>query len=229
MGKKINELASQQNVQVVGHSGGSHDFVKAEGYGKADGIIEFTNPASAFSNISQCLKDGLPVVCGTTGWLDRWDDIQAICKEQNGKLFYASNFSFGANVMFYLNQKLAGLMANHTEYDVQIEEIHHMEKLDKPSGTAKTLADDIIKLNTQKQKWSIQEADDESTLFINCRREPNVKGIHQIDYTSPIDRISIKHDAFSRDGFALGALMAFNWLLDKPSGVYGMKDMLGLK
>jgi 4-hydroxy-tetrahydrodipicolinate reductase len=187
--------------------------------------IEFSQPEAAFENIKACLENQVPVVSGTTGWLNRKGEVEDICLKNNGTFFYASNFSIGVNLFFKVNKFLASLMMNYPEYDVAMEEIHHLEKKDAPSGTAITLAEDIIKLNPSKKSWTNQPSRNPSGLFIKSLREGQVPGTHTIHYTSKIDEISIKHTAFSREGFALGAVLVAEWAVDKK-GVLSMEDFL---
>ncbi|UCE94610.1 MAG: 4-hydroxy-tetrahydrodipicolinate reductase, partial [Flavobacteriaceae bacterium] len=191
----------------------------------ADVAIDFSHPEAAYENIKNCIDKGVPVVSGTTGWLDRFDEITTYCKQKDGGFIYASNFSIGVNLFFNLNAYLAKMMRPISEYDVEMEEIHHIHKLDAPSGTAISLADDILSAS-DKKKWSI-ESKEEEHLFINVKREGEVPGTHSVTYSSEIDSIEIKHTAFNRTGFALGAVVAAEWLREKK-GIYSMKDVLGL-
>jgi 4-hydroxy-tetrahydrodipicolinate reductase len=187
--------------------------------------IEFTQPESAYLNVKYCVENQVPVVCGTTGWLEKKTEIEQLCLEKQSAFFYASNYSIGVNLFFYLNQHLAKLMNAYPEYEVLMEEIHHTEKKDAPSGTAITLAEGILKNVFRKQKWVNELAQHTEQLGIVSKREPNVPGTHTIVYQSPIDEIEIKHTAHSREGFATGAVMAAEWLQGKK-GVFGMDDML---
>ncbi len=195
----------------------------------ADIAIEFSTPESAFINISQCLEAGLPVISGTTGWLNRMDEINQLCRDKNGAFLYASNFSIGVNIFFEINKKLASLMDQYEVYDVSIQEIHHTGKLDRPSGTAITLAKDVIERVNRKKVWTITEPDltDTINLYIeSLRMDPN-PGTHIVKYKSEIDDIEIKHEAHSRIGFAKGALLAAEWLYGK-TGIFTMKDVLNV-
>jgi 4-hydroxy-tetrahydrodipicolinate reductase len=223
MGKTIERLAMEAGHQVV--------FIKerdkTEGdLTEADVAIDFSTPEAAFENITRCIKDGIPVVSGTTGWLNDFDEVLKLCEERNGSFIYASNFSIGVNLFFGLNEYLAKQMSAWDMYKVGIEEIHHTEKKDAPSGTAISLAEGIIK-NSNKQAWQLNGGDDR-TVPIHAKREADVKGTHEITYSSEIDTISIKHEAHSRDGFAKGAILAAAWLQDKK-GVFSMKDVLGIE
>ncbi|MCA0931549.1 4-hydroxy-tetrahydrodipicolinate reductase [Lutimonas saemankumensis] len=191
----------------------------------ADVAIDFSHPLAAFENIKSCIDKGVPVVSGTTGWLERYDEVSDYCKEHEGGFIYASNFSIGVNLFFNLNAYLAKMMRPITEYDVEMEEIHHIHKLDAPSGTAISLADDILS-ESDKKNWSIETRAKED-LYINVKREGEVPGTHSVTYSSEIDSIEIKHTAFNRTGFALGAVVAAEWLREKK-GIYSMKDVLGL-
>lgn len=195
----------------------------------ADVAIEFSAPESAFNNIYQCLDIGLPVISGTTGWLQKMGDIQDFCIEKNGAFLYASNFSIGVNIFFAINKRLAELMNNYPKYDVSLKEIHHMAKLDKPSGTAISLAQDIIKEVERKKVWTISEPQKNSRdLFIDSERLGEVPGTHKIKYSSEIDDIEIIHTAHNRLGFATGAVLAAEWLVGKK-GVFSMNDVLGIE
>ena len=186
----------------------------------------FSVPTSAFNNISNCFNNNVPVISGTTGWLDKYDDALKLCKEKNGAFIYASNFSLGVNIFFELNNQLAKMMNTLEDYNVSIEEIHHTKKLDAPSGTAITLAEGIID-NSSKNDWSLDGGSSEENIPITAIRTPNVPGTHTISYNSNIDSIDIKHTAHSRKGFALGAVVAAEWLVDKK-GVFSMKDVLNI-
>lgn len=191
----------------------------------ADAAIDFSHPNAAFDNIVSCFDAGVPVVSGTTGWLDRFEEAKALCSETKGAFLYASNFSIGVNLFFNLNAYLARLMRPLKDYDVELEEIHHVHKLDAPSGTAITLAEGILE-QSEKESWSLdKESRDE--LFIGVEREGEVPGTHKVRYSSEVDSIEIKHTAHSRTGFALGAVVAAEWILGKQ-GVFGMKDVLDL-
>ncbi len=221
MGKTIEQLAKKKGHKIVFILSSS----KTEGnLSQADVAIDFSTPDSAFENIKMCLENDVPVVSGTTAWLDKYDEAVALCKQHNGSFLYASNFSIGVNLFFKINQYVAKLMQNREEYDVAIEEIHHTQKLDAPSGTAITLAQQILPF-TQKKEWILdKEASDKIT--ITAKRENEVKGTHTIRYSSLVDTVSIKHEAHSREGFALGALMAAGWLIGKK-GVFSMEDVIG--
>lgn len=222
MGQAIEKIAIERGHEIVIRK----DIEPLElDLSIADAAIDFSHPTAAFDNIKSCIDSGVPVVSGTTGWLDKYDEIVSYCKAMDGSLIYASNFSIGVNLFFNLNLQLAKLMKNIGEYEVSMEEIHHIHKLDAPSGTAISLANDVIE-NSEKTKWSI-DAPEKNELFIDVKREGEVPGTHKVSYTSAIDSIEIKHTAFNRTGFALGAVVAAEWLKDKK-GIFHMKDVLSL-
>jgi len=192
-----------------------------------DVAIEFTGPHSAKQNILTCLDAGVPVVSGSTGWLQDWEEVEKCCKEKNSSFLYASNFSVGVNIFFELNKKLAQLMAGHQDYDVSMEEIHHTQKKDAPSGTAITLAEQILTEIPRKQNWVNSPSDKAEDLFILSKREDPAPGTHSIKYSSAVDDIEIIHTAHSRQGFALGAVLAAEFIKDKK-GIYSMQDVLGI-
>jgi len=193
---------------------------------KVDVAIEFSSPDAAKNNIITCLKNNTPVVSGTTGWLDSWEEVSNICRENNGALFYASNYSIGVNILFAINSKLASIMDSFPEYEASMKEVHHIHKLDAPSGTAITLAEQITRNLQRNTAWSL-EADKEGKLFIDAQREGEVKGFHSVSYDSDLDTITISHHAKSREGFATGAVMAAEFIQGK-NGIFGMEEMLKL-
>jgi len=193
---------------------------------KVDVIIDFSRPETAVENIKTGLKSGIPVVCGTTGWLEKMNKIKAYTQSQNGTFLYASNFSIGVNLFFTLNKALAKMMNTHPEYKPYLEEIHHTQKLDAPSGTGITLANDLIEEYDHKSKWVKGEAAHSDELPIVSKRIDKVPGTHEIEWSSAIDTISIKHTAHSRKGFVLGALLAAEWVQGKK-GIFDMTDVLG--
>ena len=226
MGKTIEQIALDRNHEIVYKTS---EKINTEELQKAEVAIDFSIPDAAFENITTCFKNNIPVVSGTTGWLDRYEEAVKICNENKGAFIYASNFSLGVNLFFQLNENLAKLMSKFKEYTVAIEEIHHTKKLDKPSGTAITLTESILP-HTQKEDWKLVEEDEKASanqIPVVAKREEDVKGTHSIKYSSAIDDIEIKHTAHSREGFALGAVIAAEWLSDK-TGVFTMKDVLGL-
>jgi 4-hydroxy-tetrahydrodipicolinate reductase len=202
------------------------DFTK-ENLLQCDVAIEFTGPHSAKENILSCLDAGIPVVSGSTGWLEDWSEVANFCKEKNGSFLYASNFSVGVNIFFEVNKKLAQLMNGHTEYSISMQEIHHTQKKDAPSGTAITLAEQILQEIPVKKKWVNDETTDPEALPIISKREDPAPGTHSIIYSSPIDDIEIIHTAHNRNGFALGAVLAAEYICNKK-GIFSMKDVLGL-
>ncbi|WP_242132642.1 4-hydroxy-tetrahydrodipicolinate reductase [Aestuariivivens marinum] len=193
---------------------------------KADVAIDFSIPNVAFNNIALCLNNNVPVVSGTTGWLDHYDKAVALCKEKQGGFIYASNYSLGVNIFFELNKTLAKMMSSLNQYNISMEEIHHTQKLDAPSGTAISLANDIIENHNKVNAWKLDEAS-ENTIPIISKRIADVPGTHSIHYKSEVDTINIEHVAHNRQGFALGAVIAAEWLVGK-TGVFNMKDVLGI-
>ena len=193
---------------------------------RSDVAIEFTGPHSAKENILKCLDAGIPVVSGSTGWLENWNEVERKCKEINGALLYASNFSVGVNIFFELNKKLAQLMRDHSGYEVSMEEIHHTQKKDAPSGTAITLAEQVLQEIPDKKKWVNEDSEDPEDLVIISKREDPAPGTHSIKYSSVVDDIEIIHTAHSRNGFATGAVLAAEFL-NKKKGIYTMKEVLG--
>ena len=227
MGKEIEKIALSRGNDVVLKIGEDNlsDLTK-ENLCRADVAIEFSTPHTAFDNIQLCFEAGVPVVVGTTGWLDKINDC--IQQTESGKgLFYASNFSVGVNVFFEINKKLASLMAPYNDYKVEMEEVHHTQKLDSPSGTAITLAEGIIDNLPKVTNWVNEETVSENELGIVSKRIEKVPGTHIVTYENDIDEIYIKHTAHNRKGFALGAVLAAEFMKDK-SGFYGMSDLLGL-
>ncbi|MGB7842473.1 MAG: 4-hydroxy-tetrahydrodipicolinate reductase [Salinimicrobium sp.] len=220
MGKTIERLAQQRGHEIVFRI---KDDITTYDLKTADVAIDFSIPDAAFKNITQCFQQQVPVISGTTGWLDRYDEAVQLCKQHNGAFIYASNFSLGVNLFFELNKKLARMMKEFPEYAVAIEEIHHTQKLDAPSGTAITLAEQIIE-NSNKSAWKLEGAGDDE-IPVTAKRIENVPGTHRISYNSAVDTINIEHIAHSRDGFALGAIVAAEWLQNKK-GVYNMQDVL---
>ncbi|WP_317040486.1 4-hydroxy-tetrahydrodipicolinate reductase, partial [Hymenobacter coccineus] len=193
----------------------------------ADAAIEFTRPDAAFANVAACLRQGIPVVCGSTGWLERWDEAGALTEELGGSLFYASNYSVGVNLFFHFNEYIATKMHQFGGYDVAVREIHHTQKLDAPSGTAVTAAEGILAHFPAKTSWRNAPAEGPAELAIISERTADVVGTHVVTYTSDVDTLVLSHEAHSRAGFAQGALLAAEWLPGRP-GVFGMKELLGL-
>ena len=194
---------------------------------QCDVAIEFTGPETAAENITRCLNAGVPVICGSTGWLQQVAAVTHLCNEVDGALLYASNFSIGVNLFFELNEHLARLMNNYPAYDVSIEEIHHTQKKDAPSGTAISIADELLEINGYKKKWVNRVAAIPEELSIISKRIDPAAGTHRVKYSSAIDDIEIIHTAHSRQGFATGAVLAAEFIQHKK-GIYGMKDVLGL-
>ena len=221
MGKIIDEIATQRNHEIVARL---NESPTSGDLNNADVVIEFSNPEVAFNNIKTCLENNIPVICGTTGWLDQKSEIEKIAAENNTAFLYGSNFSLGVNLFFALNEKLANLMKNFPEYNVQLEEIHHTHKKDAPSGTAISLAEGIIKNDQRFEGWKLEETK-EKELGIFAIREDEVPGTHSVFYKSSVDEIEIKHTAYSRNGFALGAVIAAEWIQGK-TGNFSMKDVL---
>ncbi len=228
MGKAIEAIALQRGHAIVVKIDfdNLHDFTK-ENMQQADVAIEFTGPHSAGANVLRCLQYGVPLVCGSTGWLDKWGDAKKLCEEQNGTLLYASNFSVGVNLFFEINKFAAALMSMHPEYNVSMEEIHHTQKKDAPSGTAITLAEQVLAHISSKKNWVNEEARMPEELSIISKRIDPEPGTHSIKYHSEIDDIEIIHTAHSRTGFATGAVLAAEFIKGKK-GIFEMKDVLGL-
>lgn len=222
MGKVIEKIALERGHEIVLKKGREDSY---NGLENADVAIDFSIPTSAVSNISTCFDKNIPVVSGTTGWLEAYDNMVTLCKEKKGSFIYGSNFSLGVNVFFELNEYLAKMMANLKQYNVSMEEIHHTQKLDAPSGTAISLANGIIK-NTDYSNWTMEKATD-SEIHIEAKRIENIPGTHSVFYDSEVDQIEIKHTAHTREGFALGSIVAAEWLVGKK-GVFTMKDVLGI-
>jgi 4-hydroxy-tetrahydrodipicolinate reductase len=228
MGKAIEEIALSRGHQVVLAVGIENLEDKTiENIKRADVAIEFTGPESAFENIKLCLDAGVPIVSGSTGWLKDLAEAEAYSKERNTGFIYSSNFSIGVNIFFAVNKKLAELMSRHPDYDVQLTEIHHTHKKDAPSGTAITLADQVMEFLPSKTKWVNTPSEDTSALVILSERVDPAPGTHTVRYTSAIDDIEITHTAHNRKGFAGGAVLAAEFLQGK-AGVFTMKDVLGI-
>ncbi|MDR2121232.1 MAG: 4-hydroxy-tetrahydrodipicolinate reductase [Tannerella sp.] len=227
MGKAIEKTALARGHRVVSiiDVENTDDF-RSAAFKSADVAIEFSAPSAAFDNYMQCFAAGVPVVAGTTGWLERLDEIKAICKNEGKTFFYASNYSIGVNIFFTLNKYLAKLMNDFPAYDVRMSETHHIHKQDAPSGTAITLAEDLIAGLDRKRRWtSGTEGGDASDIVIESVREGETPGIHEVVYESEVDYIRIKHSAKSRAGFALGAVLAAEFTVGKK-GFLGMDDLL---
>lgn len=226
MGHEIEKIALQRGHNIVSiiDMNNLEEF-NSPAFKSADVAIEFSTPDSAIQNYRKCFEVGVAVVAGTTGWLEHLDEVKRACAEQGQTFFYASNYSLGVNIFFALNKYLAKIMNSYPSYDVKMEEVHHIHKLDAPSGTAITLAEDLIKEVDRKERWNLEVEEKQTDLSIHCIREGEVPGIHEIIYESEADIISIKHDAKSRVGFALGAVLAAEFTNGKK-GFLGMGDML---
>ncbi|MCX7728532.1 MAG: 4-hydroxy-tetrahydrodipicolinate reductase [Bacteroidia bacterium] len=226
MGKMIETIALERKHHVVLRltSKDKWDSVALR-HSKTDVAIEFTHPGSAYDNILQCFDANVPVVVGTTGWYQHFDDIQNKCLQKNGSLLYATNFSIGVNLFFKINELVAQLMNKYNSYDVQMLEVHHTQKKDAPSGTAISIAEQIIKQYPNKKNWNLNLH--KNDLYIDVHRAGDEKGFHSVCYQSDVDAIEITHHAYSRKGFALGAVLAAEFLKDKK-GIFTMKDVLNL-
>lgn len=226
MGKAIEAIALERGHEIVYRidvsNAGDRDKLSPA---TVDAVIEFSSPHSAADNLRYCMEKGLKVVCGTTGWLEHRKEIEGLCRTHKGGFFYASNYSIGVNLFFHLNKVLARLMAPQKQYAVFTSEIHHTEKLDAPSGTAITLAEGILENYPEKTSWVNNRIAEPAEVPIWSSREGKVPGTHTIKYISEVDEIEIKHTAYSRTGFAMGAVLAAEWLAGKE-GVFGMEDML---
>lgn len=228
MGKAIEEVALHRGHEIVLKidQPNLHDFTK-ENMAKADAAIEFTSPHTAFENVKTCIEFGVPIVCGSTGWTERLDQLKQICTDKNGSFIYSSNYSVGVNIFFEVNKKLAALMAPHKEYEVILEETHHTQKKDAPSGTAISLAEQVLESIKRKKQWVNEISDNPEDLEIISQRIDPAPGTHSIKYSSAIDDIEIIHTAHNRKGFATGAVLAAEFIKDKK-GFFTMKDVLNL-
>ena len=226
MGKEIEQIAVSRGHSIVltVDEYNSDSYSNAD-FKTADVAIEFSTPQTVVNNIYECFDADIPVVVGTTGWMDKLEEVKKQCLEKKQSLFYASNFSIGVNLFFKLNEYLAKLMNPHPVYDVSVEEIHHIHKLDSPSGTALTLANQIIKESNVKQKWVNTPTENKNELSIISKRIGEVPGTHTVTYSSSVDEISITHFAHNRKGFALGAVLAAEFIIGKK-GIFGMTDLL---
>ena len=220
MGKAIEKIAIERGHEIVIRKDIEPLDVDLK---EAEVAIDFSHPDAAFDNIMACLDSGVPVVSGTTGWLDRYKEARSHCEEKQGAFLYASNFSIGVNLFFSLNAYLARMMSKLKDYEVSMEEVHHIHKLDAPSGTAISLAEDILR-HSDKSNWSLDPGNGKD-LHIQVRREGEVPGTHTVRYDSEVDSIEIRHTAHNRTGFALGAVVAAEWIRDKK-GVFEMSDVL---
>ena len=228
MGKAIETIALNKGHEIVLKIDiqNSQDFTEAA-LQKADVAIEFTGPHSAYENVKKCIAWGVPVVSGSTGWLDQWAVIKDLCEEKNGTLIYSSNYSIGVNLFFELNKQLAQLMQPYNSYDVSMTEVHHTEKKDAPSGTAISLAEQILAQIGRKNKWVNAASENSNELVIQSERIDPAPGTHMVKYSSEVDDIEIIHTAHTRIGFARGAVLAAEFAFEKK-GIFTMKDVLGL-
>ncbi|MCC9061614.1 4-hydroxy-tetrahydrodipicolinate reductase [Flavobacterium piscisymbiosum] len=224
MGKVIERIALERGHEIVLKK---DEFNTYDGLSTADVAIDFSVPTAAVSNISSCFNNNVPVVSGTTGWLEHFDEMIALCNEKQGGFISSSNFSLGVNIFFELNEYLAKIMSQFDSYKVSMEEIHHTQKLDAPSGTAISLAKGVIE-NSNYANWTLEEAKNNNEIHIEAKRIGDVPGTHTVTYDSIVDSIELKHTAHNREGFALGAVIAAEWLAGK-TGIYSMKDVLNLK
>lgn len=223
MGKEIEKISIERGHQIAGTIDQKNsEHLTTFNTDNTDVAIEFSEPSSAVDNINYCIKSGIPVVSGTTGWLDKFEEVVALCKAKNGTFFYASNFSIGVNLFFQLNNNLAKMMASQKKYNISIEEIHHTHKKDAPSGTAITLAEDIMANSNKYAQWYLDNNSDDGIPIKSLRIDPT-PGTHTVKYSSEIDDIEIKHTAHSRKGFATGAVMVAEWIRGKK-GVLSMSD-----
>jgi 4-hydroxy-tetrahydrodipicolinate reductase len=228
MGHEIETLAKKRGHQVVlTIDKDNQDELTPEKLKMADVAIEFTLPDSAYHNIMSCLKSDLPVVSGTTGWMDHFQEVVDYCREHQQAFFHASNFSIGVNLFFRINQQMARIMNQFTNYDVEIEETHHVHKADAPSGTAVKLADLLLHEIDRKKGWKKEKAQTDEDLPVRSIREDEIPGIHRVMYHSTFDDIELRHSAKSREGFALGAVLAAEYIQGRQ-GVYSMEDLLNI-
>ncbi|RKS90431.1 dihydrodipicolinate reductase [Flavobacterium limicola] len=223
MGQVIERIAMERGHEIVLKKDETNSF---EGLSNADVAIDFSVPTAAVSNISSCFHANVPVISGTTGWLEHYDEIATLCAAKNGGFISSSNFSLGVNIFFELNDYLAKIMSKFDSYKVEMEEIHHTQKLDAPSGTAISLAKGIIE-NSSYTDWTIENPE-QNQIHIESKRIGTVPGTHTVTYNSSVDAIEIKHTAHNREGFALGAIIAAEWIVGKQ-GIFTMKDVLNLK
>jgi len=222
MGRMIEQIAEKRNHNIVAKIDVD---TKTIDFSHMDVAIDFSMPDAAFGNITRCFEHGVPVISGTTGWLENYDQAVTLCEQKKGAFIYASNYSLGVNVFFELNRYLAKMMRNLSQYEISMEEIHHTQKLDAPSGTAITLAEGIIE-NSSYTAWKLDSTSDREIPIVS-KRIGNTPGTHTVDYASEVDSIEIKHTAHNREGFALGAVIAAEWIVGK-TGVFTMKDVLNL-
>lgn len=222
MGRMIEQVALNRGHEIVVKIDEHTQYID---FNSMDVAIDFSMPEAAYSNITKCIENNVPVISGTTGWLDKYEDAVALCESKNGAFIYASNFSLGVNIFFELNNYLAKMMQNLPEYKVSLEEIHHTQKLDAPSGTAISLAEGVIS-NSEYTQWKLDD-DSNGSLPITSKRIGKTPGTHTVTYDNVVDSIEIKHTAHNREGFALGAVTAAEWIIGK-SGIFSMRDVLNL-
>ena len=226
LGHEIEKICRERGHNIVCTIDvNDEDKFESDAFKSANVAIEFSAPESALSNYRKAFAANVPVVSGTTGWLDNIDEVKQACEKDGQTFFYASNFSLGVNILFAVNKYLANIMNDFPQYDVHVDETHHIHKLDAPSGTALTIADGILESIKRKKQWKLDEKDGNADLQINAFREGEVPGIHTIKYESEVDSITLSHDAKSRKGFALGAVVAAEFTANKK-GFLGMKDLL---
>ncbi|MFO7978885.1 MAG: 4-hydroxy-tetrahydrodipicolinate reductase [Bacteroidales bacterium] len=226
MGQEIEKMAVARGHHIQVIIDREEDWIDYQpSLSKAEVAIEFTTPTSAPANIERCFKAGIPVVTGTTGWHSQLPHLEQACRQYDGTLFHASNFSLGVNLFFELNRKLAELMAGYKEYSPRLNEIHHLQKLDAPSGTAVSLANDLVAIHPQLSGWELTEAPAENVLAVRAQRIQHVTGTHSVAYEGADDCIEITHTAHNRNGFVKGALTAALWVMGKK-GIFTMKDLL---
>ncbi|MBN1597744.1 MAG: 4-hydroxy-tetrahydrodipicolinate reductase [Bacteroidales bacterium] len=226
MGKEIEKIAIARNHEIVLKIDiDNTEDGTVENIAKANVAIDFSVPASAYNNIMLCFNANVPIVCGTTGWLDKFENVVEYCRKNNQTFFYAPNYSIGVNIFFRLNRYLANLMDKFENYNVELKETHHIHKIDAPSGTALELAGDLLKFINRKTEWKLNEVNDESELKIETIREGEVPGIHEIKYESKVDTIEIKHSAKNRIGLATGAILAAEFIQHKK-GYFNMDHLM---
>ncbi|MDH5475576.1 MAG: 4-hydroxy-tetrahydrodipicolinate reductase [Cyclobacteriaceae bacterium] len=225
MGQAIEKIALTRGHKIVAKV--ELDTVTTGDLIEAHVALEFTQPESAYNNIKKCIDLGIPVLSGTTGWIEKKEQIETYCRTKDSTFFYASNYSIGVNLFFKINEIVAEIMNSNTQYNVSMEEIHHTQKKDSPSGTAITLAEGILKHLENKNKWQEGNSEKSTILPIYAKREGSVPGTHSVSYESEMDNITLTHTAYTRDSFALGAIMVAEWLKDKK-GVLSMTDYMGL-
>jgi len=225
MGRAIEKIALDRGHTIAGKIDAGDDLRNFNQ--SVDAAIEFTQPEAAVQNLKTCFEKGIPVACGTTGWAEYREEVEAACREKNGTLLYSSNYSLGVNLFFKLNEYLAKIMDRYPQYEISLDETHHTQKKDAPSGTAITLAEGVLKNVSRKKEWTKSATDKGDRLVINSFRVDPAPGTHIVKYQSPIDDIEITHTAHSREGFALGAVLVAEWLAGKK-GIFTMDDFLKL-